>query len=715
MVFTLKESYDPRQAAQAQSVFLFDTRTLKSDMTLDPLATDFTVSHDLRQRWPDANLSKSFRQLLSVYGKLSTSNARVSGDPSGAVREGYEAICRWMQSSAGETATSYVGAEDGQQQSLDEVRSLFAYLKANYGRDWLQSVASLSGMLMHFSLGSRGANLLVNHRRPQKPFSTYPTSPSVARLVGDAVVCRLLKHPIPAICPSLSSAERFAERALAFRVLDPSMESGQLLLEVAGALIRRVTMKHSLSSSAASYLNRALLEKLCRDCLWGIDRNELAVIAVRILFSLLGAEFGIRQLAPTHIVTADALDYFNCVPPDFDAVINNPPWGKVLRASERNQLRQRFTTLRHQSDTYVAFSEMAIGCLRPDGVFALILPSQAVAAYNTARLRALLLSKTELDQMILLPRSAFANATVRGFVLLGRTKPTKPTAGCRVTTYPVIKRFDAVDPAASFIIRGSDLRLAGEGSWWPVLSGIDPKRPQAGHVRLEEVASVISGVHLYRKGDGVPPQTVEVVRDCPYTLFEPGRGTVPAIQGRDVREFHVRDPRRFIKLGRWLAWVGNHDALRCSTRVFVRELCRRDGKLSAAVARDGFVPLRGVLTVVPKMINVYALVGILNSTIAANYVCRHAASFSKVDFQKVTVGELRRMPIPIAALSVGHRSKLGQPASTERELLLRQRLIVVARKLSDATVIRKPKAERLIAEVNTVVSAMSDLAEHENA
>src|SRR5205807_2668250 len=125
------------------------------------------------------------------------------------------------------------GLQDCQQPELVAVRSLVVDLKAHYGRDWLQSVASLLGMLMHFSADRRGTNRLVNHRRPRRTFSTYPTSPAVARFLGDAVISHLLKQPIPTICHSYSYAVRYADRAVSFRVLDPSMESGQLLLEVA--------------------------------------------------------------------------------------------------------------------------------------------------------------------------------------------------------------------------------------------------------------------------------------------------------------------------------------------------------------------------------------------------------------------------------------------------------------------------------------------------
>lgn len=668
--------------------------------------TGIAREDNLHQRWPDVNLSNSARQVLSVYHKLSKAQSESNGTAALSLRKGYGTICKSILESQMEPSelTGQTGRAPTPEEST--VFSIVSNLKTIYGDDWLQSVASLLGMLMHFSMGRPEGKLLVNRRRPTRPFSTYPNSPAVARLLADSTLSYLLKRPIPNICHRPGDAERYAERALTFRVLDPSMESGQLLLEVARAVIRKVLSKHPAFSKSARYLNRALLEKLCRDCLWGIDRSELSAMAVRTMFVLLGAEFGIQQLSPVHLIEADALDYFDQGRiSEFDGIVNNPPWGEVLRPSERGRLRGRFSTLRHQSDTYVAFGELVIRSIRPEGIFALILPSHAVAAHNTSRLRELFVSKTELDQMILLPRSAFAEATVRGLVLFGRARPAVRSSRFRVTTYPIIKSFDAMGPPRSFTVGSNLLRSAGAESWWPLLSRNGPEKSQGRTVALQQLADVVSGVCLYRLGDGVPPQTAKTLKMRPFTLSRPDRSATPAIRGRDVHEFYVGEPQQFVKFGKWLAWTGNHNTIRHSTRIFVRELCRRDGKLTAAIATDGYIPLGGVLTVVPRMINAYVLVAILNSAVAADYVSKYTASFSKVDFQKIVVSELRQMPIPIVAVNPGHRSTLGLPASTEQELSLHRRLITIARKLWRVGATNSSKTERLFAEMNALVSA----------
>ena len=143
-------------------------------------------------------------------------------------------------------------------------------------------------------------------------------------------------NTVPAESFSAESAEQYAEQALQFRIIDPSMESGQLLVEIARAVIRRIHKRHSPSTKAAKRLARALIEKLCRDCLWGIDRDAKAVDAVHLSFALLGSELNVGELSPINLFTADAFNWNeNRSPNQFDAIVNNPPWGESLRRAER--------------------------------------------------------------------------------------------------------------------------------------------------------------------------------------------------------------------------------------------------------------------------------------------------------------------------------------------------------------------------------------------
>jgi hypothetical protein len=659
-------------------------------------------SEDLLRRWPDPPLVDLFYHFLDIYQKICAESRSV--DRETATHAGYQLLCKWIHGAlAGQGKTARTEARSEEE---ERVRSLTLRLREHHLSDWLQRLASLLAMLMHFAPDTTTESLLVNRRRPRKPFSTYPTSPAAAQLVAETMIPFLFEHEIPPVCRSAREAERYADRALAFQILDPSLESGQLLLGITQAFLQRIHCRHFPGTREARFLERALLEKLCGDCLWGIDRNELALLAFTLLISLLGAEHGIAQLKPQHLFAADALEL---LPqgglPLFDGVINNPPWGEELAASERKKLRHRFRSLQHHTDTYISFSEVAIRSLQPNGAFAVVLPSQAVAARNATGLREFLHEQTCIERIILLPRAVFGDATVRGLVLAGRARPSTYTAACQATVYSVIKRMDSTGPPQSFEIPREAFQRLGSGSWSPLLTGSEPTAGSSETVPLGSLAIATSGVQLYGIGRGTPPQTPEIVHLRSFSFATPGPGMTPAVRGRNVQPFRVLNPDEYVRLGRWLARVGDHAAYRLGSRVFVRELCRRDGRLSAALARDGFIPLHGVLTVVPTRVDAHVLVGILNSTKAAEYVRVHAASFSKVDFQRITVGELRQMPVPITALDTSARADLGLCPPSPGELALRSELIAIVEDLSNENE-RGLEAANLFKRLETVITAL---------
>lgn len=640
------------------------------------------LSLELGQRWPDRQLSEYFQTLLQLYGEILAE--RTNGVPfKRRLDHAHEILCARFLQSAQLRLVGNGSLGCLPQNSQGKIFALIQNLHRTYESDWLQAAASMFGMLMHFSLSKPSSQLLVNRRRPKQPVSSYPNSPSLARLLADRVLSQLFTRPIPTNRVSAQAASRYAELALAFRVIDPSMESGQLLLELARGVVDRVHRAHAPSSKSAAFLKRAVLEKLCSSCLWGVDRNAQAIEAVQLAFALFSRDCGIGELWPANLLTADTLALSqDRMALSFDGVINNPPWGDSLRAVERRALRNRFSTLKHHTDTYIAFGELALRWLRPSGIFALVLPSQMLATQNTSKLRRLFARETQLDEIIVLPRSAFAQATVRGVVMIGRRLPSKASRRCRIVVYPLIKDLATVTPVRTSTVPGNLIRAAASESWWPLVAGTQPLPTVGPCIPLSKLSRIISGVKVYARGEGRPPQTATVVRQRWFDLQAADPKAQPAIRGRDIRDFYLERPARHIKLGEWLAHEGEHAALRGSTRIFVRELCRRDGKLTAAIAQNGMVPLHGVLTIIPQGIDPHILTAILNSQSFAYYVRGTTASFSKVDFQKITLGELQQMPIPAAVVEATHRSVFGLPPATRKQLSLQRRLIKIAKTLS---------------------------------
>lgn len=668
---------------------------------------------DLRRRWPDFKLVTLFLELRDIYQAIVQAQVEDASTPSALVQTSFELVCQGIEESLGHKPELGRGRWKNTGPERFALRSLAFEVKKSYGPDWLQGVASLLGMLMHLNCGKQRVPQLVNLRRPRKPFSTYPNSPSVAKFAGEAVMDRLFHQPVPVVCHRAVDAERYAHHSLNFRVLDPSMESGQLLLEAAMFCMRRVHSVHPPASKTAYRLAQAILRKLCADCLWGVDTNPLAAKSVALIFSLLGAEYEIERLSPQHLITTDSLlslDQIDSSP--FDGIINNPPWGQVHQAEKKKQLRKKFSTIENRVDTYVAFSEFCMRRLRPGGVFSLILPSQVISTRYTATLRSFLLSEADIRQIILLPPTAFAHATTRAIIIVGQKSTTPIVGSCHVTVYSLERRVEQVGPVCSFMLPIAKLQRLGGDPWSSVLMPDTNFEFKAKAVQLGQLVAINTGIKVYGKNHGCPPQTSAVVRTRPFDTSENDEGAVPVVRARDIHSFHVGQAQQFIKFGNWLAYVGKHATFRHTTRIFLREFCQRDGRMTAAASVDGLVPLSGVLTLIPHSIDLPVLLGILNSIMAARYARQHAAQlFTTADFPKITVGELQRMPIPLAAIGPSYRATLNLAPPTKRANQLRKRLIALVGKLSGSALMNNDVPEKLRREVDDVVSEMYDLPE----
>jgi hypothetical protein len=425
------------------------------------------------------------------------------------------------------------------------------------------------------------------------------------------------------------------------------------------------------------------------------------------LFALLAAEIGVPKVTPQNLAVRDSLEWFQSGQmPTFDAVLNNPPWGELKSVSDRQRV-QRFFSTSYAPETYVAFSELAIRRLNPGGFYGLVLPTQAMTAQNSSRLRQLIIRDTNLEGVLVLPHAAFADATVRGLVALGRAKDANASPKrVYVTRYALVKRLETDEPVQTLTLSRSSLERTGHSPWTKILHGKNRSPARVPTVKLSEVALVCGGVELYHQGRGNPAQTAEVVRTRPFSFPTKTAGTVPAVRGRQVIDYRLLPCREFIQLGSWLAAVGPHESLMRMERVFVREICRRDGRLNAAIAKRGVVPLKSVLTVVPEHIDAHLITAILNSQIAADYVRANTVSFSKIDFQKITIGELRKLAIPIAALDAVSRRTHSLPPPMRRETGLRVRIRNAVRRLIQSGAADTRESRKLRDHIETLIAQL---------
>jgi hypothetical protein len=125
--------------------------------------------------------------------------------------------------------------------------------------------------------------------------------------------------------------------------------------------------------------------------------------------------------------------------PGFDAVIGNPPYGANISKNEDIYLRNHFTCLGKELESYAVFSEQGCKLLRIGGSIALITASTYLVMPYFRALRDLFLEKYTLEKLILFRFSVFKGAVVETTIFVVRKLPPGDEAiGLSVLNEPLL-------------------------------------------------------------------------------------------------------------------------------------------------------------------------------------------------------------------------------------------------------------------------------------
>jgi hypothetical protein len=533
----------------------------------------------------------------------------------------------------------------------------------------LREVSALGAMLMHLRPTTEANQIgLVNGRRSRTQYGTYPTSPRVAQAAARYVWNRLT-----------SSRERTSKP---YFILDPTMEGGPMLLEMAFlASGKAARTAHCAPGYAYDFV------------LAGVDQNPISATFVATLLETWRSQ-SVADNFSIDLTCRDAIDSL-VGSESLDAIVNNPPWGGRTDGASSERLSHHGPYVGYR-DPYIALVSLGLARLNPTRPFGLVLPFQLLMAASAAGLRQELLENTQLEHVVLLPRKAFPRATVKTVMLLGyRRRNGERLRGIHVVRYPIERRIsDRSVPAVSGLNANAVARLTA-APWMTIIQADPPFVPAAKVIRLGQIADVLLGVEPYRVGRGSPKQTHQDVARRPFTFDQFREGTVPVARSRNIRRFCVGTTSEFIRFGPWLAAPGRNLEIADLPRVFVRQICARDGSLVAAVAPSGMVARYGVFTVVCDQVSPDILCAILNSTVVARYVRLGCASYHKESFGRITIGDLRELPIPIALLT----SERG----VERRTLHGKLMSKVACAKSAAGIRDRVSAKRATEEIDSLI------------
>ena len=436
----------------------------------------------------------------------------------------------------------------------------------------------------------------------------------------------------------------YVKRGLRGNILDPSMEAGQLLLAVAESWKDKVIAEFGESSQDARRLVAAGWRHLCDNLLFGVDRNPLALTAVRYSFEAACSTYGLRPSYPRNLFTADfILNQRLLGDSRFRVVLNNPPWGEKNPAGYSERMRQTFAACRSYPDSYLAYVERAVNLLEESGALAVVLPASFVSAAKAAELRRLISDRLCLESISILPREVFSDAAVRSVAVFATAKTSGKGKSCILSHIP-----DRGNHSQQYNLAVSQDVLADSGrEGWTKLFQRGPLRSGEGRfIPLGRLARVAKGFRL--PADCVVCETSSHDgREC-ERLFRDTLpfGYSPLLEARAVKPWEIAGIGKHICTCRSSEGDSSRFEVHVGRRIVIRDIVLPDGRIGAARVSFKAVPLNGVITVTSNRINLDLLLALLNSDVASKWVASTGPCLTRANLSKLRKGDILDFPIP---------------------------------------------------------------------
>ncbi len=393
----------------------------------------------------------------------------------------------------------------------------------------------------------------------------------------------------------------------AFRVLDPACGTGHFLAPAARRLVdayRRHREELASLRPGEAWDDDALVQRVFRDHLVGVDLDPFAVRVARIRLRLLALALGAQNPPLPALANGDALAARGIaeLSRPFEAIVGNPPYGAQLAPG----VARRFLLGHGRFDSTALFIERALELAAEGGTIALVVPHGVTRTGAYAPCRKLLLEKARLRTLLDLGQ-AFSGVNLEAMAFVAER--TEPRSG-------VLDPERAAARVELWSMRRGGLEQLGDQS----LAFYQARAALAIYVP-GEVGALVSEIERV----ATPlAELCRIRRGCAISARDPAIGDrldglspgLPVVRGRDISRYSPLDGLC------WLArttplFDAHAEAALVEPKVGYQNIA---SGIVATLLPRGVLPLDTVNVLEPlKDIDALALLGFLNSRLADFY------------------------------------------------------------------------------------------------
>lgn len=245
----------------------------------------------------------------------------------------------------------------------------------------------------------------------------------------------------------------------------------------------------------------------------------------------------------------------------FNCIIGNPPYGAEFSPQMKEYFIKKYIHQNYQYDSYLLFMEKAIGLLRKNGFFGMIIPNTWLTNLFLKNIRMLLVEQTSIKNIVHFFEKVFPKVTVDNEIVITQKSIPKNNV-CKITT------IDKNGGKTEYNISQKKWQ-SNKGDVINIFIDDETEKIITSILRISKslanFCKVTVGIKPYQKGKGKPPQTVRVVRERIYdSNYQKDDTFRRYLRGKDINRYTIEPiEERWVSYGDWLAelrYSANFDA-----------------------------------------------------------------------------------------------------------------------------------------------------------
>lgn len=328
----------------------------------------------------------------------------------------------------------------------------------------------------------------------------------------------------------------------------------------------------------------------------------------------------------------------------FDAVIGNPPYVLIASSYEREYLQKKFTLSSGKPDLYRYFIEKGGGLYKENGYFSLIVPNSLLTIPAAFHLREYMLQEGGIREIVNFNGQVFQDVNINSIIFLAQKKYNGPVSVIEDNSEHPNK--DTLLATHKYSMPRDVWEKAKNKKFMFSPASTMPElinKILSVSTKLYQHADYTLGMQVYHNS---MHSNEQIEGRIYHSSIKLDSTYFPESNGKNVKRYNFIPPSgSYVSYGDWC--YNKPDWRFCEgPRILIREVT--SSTLICSYSDSIHIPSKAVIIVVPLDIEIFGLLGVLNSKLLGFFVRETGEKSKQRLFPRVSLTTVKNLPVPDA-------------------------------------------------------------------